>query len=102
MPFAPSGRFPYERALAVASAVLLVFALLFIAFDLPIRYGADKAASRRPAITLSNTLSAVPVKKMPDGTEIYDVTCNVATGDQPHPGCITYTRPSTSAASSGR
>ena len=94
MPSEPSSKFPYERVLATINAVLLFLALLFIAIELPIRFGAEKAAlaaSLQPSTTPSSSLSAVPVRKMPDGTEIYDVTCNVTTRNQSsHPVRITY------------
>jgi hypothetical protein len=104
MPADASG-FLSDRVLAAISALLLVFALLFIVIEHSSRFGAHKAAPRaslRPAITLSNALSAVPARTLPDGTEVYDVTCNVATSDQPHPACITYTRPGTPAPSQAR
>ena len=94
LPSEPSSKFPYERVLAAINAVLLFLALLFIVIELPIRLGAEKAAlaaSLQPSTTPSSTLSAVPLKKMPDGTEIYDVTCNVTTRNQSsHPVRITY------------
>jgi hypothetical protein len=106
MPAEPSGRFFSERALAVINAIILVLALLFIVTELLIRFGAGRAAlehRHQPAITLSNSLSAVPVEKAPDGTEIVNVTCNVVAKSQsPHPVCITYARPSTSATAAGR
>lgn len=94
MPSEPSSKFPYGLLIAALNAVLLFFALLFIVIELPARLSAEKttlAASLQPSTNPSNSLSAVPVKKMPDGTEIYDVTCNVMARNQSsHPVRITY------------